>query len=101
MLTKRQKKKLSHVFKDNRPTSLNHSLLTHWHSVYGDETRTDYTLFDVRGWSQEQIAEMLRELEVHNNSNFDCSGTFCTSYIDAHINPTGLLSVIHKLALDV
>lgn len=70
------------------PESNYESIYEFWIEEAGD--RTD-----------EELQEYCDEMEVHNNTPYDCSGFWCTCYISWYRNKSGLISFVHKQNLDV
>ncbi len=66
-----------------------------------DEYWTEYGLFDGRGLTDEDIEEIIDSYRYIIRSPYDCTGLPHTCWITWHRNPTGLISYIHRVGLDV
>ena len=55
--------------------------------------RTDLT--------DEEIEEMVEDMTIRIYSPYDCTGKRFTRWITTHRNPSGLVSYIHEMGLDV
>lgn len=65
------------------------------------ESVWEFWIEDKGNLTDEELQEYIDEMEVHNNTPYDCSGLLCTAWIQFHRNPSGLVSFIHKRNLDV
>lgn len=79
-------------------------LTQEWRRVYRNdgETVLEYRIYP-GNWDDvldEEIEEELRPLEVHNFSQYDCTGKLCTAWLTWKRVKAGL-SVCHCLCLDV
>lgn len=87
-----------------RVDRLEKSISEDWREiVHGDgidATVSYYRIFKYSGEPEEEIREFIRDMEVHNNSPYDCSGKLCTMWIDWKVTPAGL-AVVHHMCLDV
>ena len=78
--------------------------LTKEHRIRADEDGeywTEYGLFDGRGLTDEDIEEIIDSYRYIVRSPYDCTGLPTTCWITWHRNPTGLISYIHCVGLDV
>ena len=62
---------------------------------------TEYGLFDGRGLTDDDVEEIIDTYRYIVRSPYDCTGLPTTCYINWHRNPTGLISYIHCVGLDV
>lgn len=68
---------------------------------YG-EYWTEYGFFNGAGMSDDDIREYIDEnIRVRIYSPYDCTGQPFTRFVHWHKNPTGLVSYINYMALDV
>jgi len=67
----------------------------------GDAYWTEYGLFDGRGLTDEDIEEIIDSYRYIIRSLWDCTGLPHTCWITWHRNPTGLISYIHRVGLDI
>ena len=65
------------------------------------EAWTEYGFFEAEGMSDEEIQECIDDMRIVICSPYDCTGRELTLWIDWHRNPCGLISVIHRKAIDV
>lgn len=65
------------------------------------ETVYEFWIEEAQGRTDEELQEYCDEMEVHNNTPYDCSGLWCTCYISWYRNKSGLISFVHKQNLDV
>ena len=99
-------KTMKRILKDlhsQRPARLQHSLLQEerYHiDPNDDEAFVEYGFLG-RDLTDEECVKIVREMEVHNYSMYDCSGKPCTFHINWHRNPSGLISYQHWKVLDV
>ena len=78
------------------------SLQDDWHCIGDWDSWTEYRFFDVDGMTDEDIEFMVNSYRIDPNfPAWDCSGLAFTAWIDWHRNPSGLVSVVHKINLDV
>ena len=68
---------------------------SNYESVY------EFWIEEAQGRTDEELQEYCDEMEVHNNTPYDCSGFMCTCYISWYRNKSGLISFVHKKNLDV
>ena len=62
---------------------------------------TEYGMFDGRGLTDDDIREILDTYRYIVNSPWDCTGQPTTCWLTWHRNPTGLISYIHRVGLDI
>ena len=71
---------------------------------FGDfdcEYWTEYGLFDGAGMGDGEVQEVIDEMRYRVYSPYDCTGKPYTVWISWHRNPSGLISYIHRVGLDV
>ena len=95
VLTDKQEKAWRHMLKREYKREHCRSGYPRWaHS-------TEYGIFDGRGLTDDDIREILDSYRYIVNSPWDCTGQPTTCWITWHRNPTGLISYIHRVGLDV
>ena len=101
--TRKSKKSISRLFNEGIPEPMYGSLLEYTRICSEDESYTEYGILDPNDFEggMDEIVEMLEDDKVINTSPYDCTGRFYTAYQLVHINPTGLVSFVHHLVLDV
>ena len=82
------------------------SLQDDWHRCYdqskcGEEDYIEYGIFEADGMTDEEIQEHVDDMRLEIHSPYDCTGKDFTVWIKWHRNPSGLVSVIHYIGLDV
>lgn len=66
------------------------------------ETAYEYGFLSHRtDLTDEEIQELKDEMRLVICSPYDCTGKRFTRYIDTHRNPSGLVSYVHCMGLDV
>ena len=66
------------------------------------ESWTEYGFIkESEQWNEQDIQEWKKEEWIRICSPYDCTGKPCTMWISTHKNPCGLVSFIHKKALDL
>ena len=101
--TRKNKKSISRLFNQGIPEPMYGSLLEYTRICCEDEAYTEYGILDPKDFEggMAEIVEMLEDDKVINTSPYDCTGRFYTAYQLVHVNPTGLVSFVHHLVLDV
>lgn len=51
--------------------------------------------------TDEEINEAVNEMWIHIYSQYDCTGKPFTQWIDTHANPSGFVSFVHSIGIDV
>ena len=62
---------------------------------------TEYGLFDGSDMSDDEVREAIDDMRYIVCSPYDCTGKPTTCWITWHRNPTGLISYIHRVGLDI
>lgn len=101
--TRKNRKSISRLFNQGVPEPMYGSLLEYSRVCYEDEACTEYGILDPKNFDGgiDEIVEILENEKVINTSPYDCTGRFYTAYQLVHVNPTGLVSFVHHLVLDV
>lgn len=63
------------------------------YTEYGFLRGTDYT--------DEELDEIRKDMWLWVSSQYDCSGQHFTMWLEFHRNPSGLISYIHRIGIDV
>jgi len=88
----------------SRNDPLQKPLLKEWRCYYPEndyESMYEYGIVPLDDdATEEDIEEIVRDLERHNTTPYDCSGRLCTSWISWKRTPVGL-AIVHRLTLDV
>ena len=71
------------------------------HYSYDDEYWTEYGFLHGTDYSDDEVREIIEDMRYRIYSPYDCTGKPFTMWIDWHRNPTGLISFIHRVGLDV
>ena len=71
------------------------------HYSYDDEYWTEYGFLSGTDYSDEEVREIIDEMRYRICSPYDCTGKPFTMWIDWHRNPSGLISFVHRVGLDV
>lgn len=81
---------------------LKNTLREEWRTRYAEhgESWVEYCIMEDDGERYDEIKAYCREMEVHNHSQYDCTGKPCTTSIHWRRCPCGIV-FIHHLALDV
>lgn len=64
------------------------------------ESWTEAIIIRDDGYDDEELNDVCKELEMHSNSPYDCTGKPCTAWIDWKRTPAGIV-FIHCIQLDV
>jgi len=101
--TRKNKKAISRLFNQGMPEDRYISMLNGVCYCYKDEACTEYGILDPKDFEggMDEIVEMLQDQKILKTSPYDCTGLFYTAYQLVHINPTGLVSFVHHLVLDI
>lgn len=108
-LTREQEKALRKILKEDYKRNHGGVMrevkpLTKAHRIRVDEDGehwTEYGLFNGRGLTDEDIEEIMDSYRYIVRSPYDCTGLPTTCWITWHRNPTGLISYIHCVTLDL
>ena len=102
-LNRQTKKYLRSIFNQGEPEDKYISMLEGVRCCYEDEACTEYGILDPKDFDggMNELLEWLEEQKVLKTSPYDCTGQFYTAYQLVHVNPTGLVSFVHHLTLDV
>lgn len=101
-LNRKTKKFLSNIFNQGEPEDIYVSMLECTRCCYEDESYTEYGILDPEDFGgMDALVDLLEDQKQFNNSMYDCSGRYVTAYQLVHVNPTGLVSFVHHLVLDV
>lgn len=101
-LNRQTKKFLCSIFNQGKPEDMYVSMLDGIRCHYEDEAYTEYGILDPEDFGgMDALIDWLEDQKQFNNSMYDCSGRYVTSYQLVHINPTGLVSFVHHLVLDI
>lgn len=102
-ITRKTKRQISSLFNQGIPEPVYGSLSEYARLCYDDESLTEYGILDPADFEggTEEIIDILKSYEHYNTTNYDCSGQYCTMYQHIHVNPTGLISYVHHMVLDV
>lgn len=110
-VTRRQwkyyKKMLSHEYKRNHRAidTIDESLLTCSRYGYDEdewEYMTEFGYLSTRtDLTDEEISDLVEDMRMVINSPYDCTGKQFTCWISTHRNPSGLVSYIHRIGIDV
>lgn len=68
---------------------------------YDDEFWTEYGFLSGTDYSDDEVCEIIDDMRYRICSPYDCTGKPFTMWIDWHRNPTGLISYVHRVGLDV
>lgn len=101
--TKKDRKFISRMFNEGRYVPVP-SMMAADHCVTGEDGAVTYFGFYYFGseLTVEDIDEYFNDMRVDlPYYDYDCSGRQFTSYLHWHINPCGLVSMVHHLCLDI
>lgn len=62
---------------------------------------TEYGFLHGTDYSDDEVREIIDDMRYRIYSPYDCTGKPFTMWIDWHRNPTGLISYVHRVGLDV
>ena len=101
--TKEDRKFISRMLNEGQCDPIQ-SMIVENHSI-GDEDGT-ITYFGLyyfdETYTKEEIDEFFNDLRVElRYSDYDCTGCLFTTYMHWHTNPCGLVSLVHRLCLDI
>lgn len=106
MLSKKEKRLLKKMFRIKGEPMVMKSLSDDWHHVSRSNECDGWFEYGFFEDEPEMTIEELRE-EAYNAfgipyrpTYYDCTGQTFTQYIRVHRNPNGLVSVVHRLAID-
>ena len=101
--TRENKKVVGHMFSQGVPEPMYGSLSHCTRVCYDDEVCTEYGILDPNDFEGglDEVVDILEHEKVFNTSPYDCTGRFYTAYQLVHVNPTGLVSFVHHMVLDV
>jgi len=101
--TRKHKKAISSLFNQGMPEPRYGSLMEYTRICSEDEAYTEYGILDPKDFNggMDELVEWLEDQKQFNASPYDCTGQFYTAYQLVHVNPTGLVSFVHHLVLDV
>ena len=71
---------------------------------YSDDSDSyvEYGFLKCKGYSDDEVREILDEvIRYQVYSPYDCTGQPFTQWIDWHRNPSGLISYVHHIGIDV
>lgn len=101
-LNRSTKKFLRNIFNQGELEDTYVSMLEGTRCCYEDESYTEYGILDPEDFGgMDALVDWLEDQKQLNNSMYDCSGRYVTVYQLVHVNPTGLVSFVHHLVLDV
>ena len=110
--TRREQKLFKKIFKESYKRShrgerdvLDNSLLEESRLAYPDEdweTCIEFGFLSKRtDLTDEEIEELVEDMTLRIYSPYDCTGKRFTRWITTHRNPSGLVSYVHEMGLDV
>lgn len=104
--TKEEQKKLKKIFKKASKCTMpvpQKSLLEQSRYFYDDNEWDRYNEYGFLGYNltDEEINEIVEEMWLRIYSPYDCTGKHFTLWINTHRNPSGLVSFVHRIGVDV
>ena len=65
------------------------------------ESYTEYGFLLGTGYTDEELDEIREDMRLRVTSPYDCSGQHFTMWMTFHRNPSGLISYVHRIGIDV
>lgn len=96
--------KLRHPVRTPRYGNSIESLMESEHIVADPDAPEYWSVFgfvDPEDATDEEIQDYFDDMRVVINSPYDCTGRAFTSSLTWHRNPSGLVSYVHRMAVDI
>lgn len=101
-MNKKEKRILKKIFKEQESKPVQ-SLTEEPRYFSKDDEYEYFSEYGFLGYdlTDEEIHEIVYDMVLTINSPYDCTGKPFTCWITAHKNPSGLVSYVHRIGLDV